>query len=195
MRVKRRHLPPHHLVLEDEKRAPGFLGAGLDRQQAASPELPSLAFVRIADYWDGGAHSTSSPAVRAVARGTLSTNMARTVPYEKTGRVGQKARTRAALIAATRELLAAGSSRRWRGPPTRQPFRGRRPTDTSPRCTTCSRPPIRISKRRACSETTRQRIRSSGSRLSPLTRRAASSNTNPRCGQCCGSRSTPRARQ
>jgi AcrR family transcriptional regulator len=34
--------------------------------------------------------------------------MARTVPYEQTGRVGQKARTRTALISATRELLAAG---------------------------------------------------------------------------------------
>jgi AcrR family transcriptional regulator len=34
--------------------------------------------------------------------------MERTVPYEKTGRVGQKSRTRAALISATRELLAAG---------------------------------------------------------------------------------------
>jgi AcrR family transcriptional regulator len=35
--------------------------------------------------------------------------MERTVPYEQTGRVGQKSRTRAALIAATRELLAAGA--------------------------------------------------------------------------------------
>lgn len=33
-----------------------------------------------------------------------------TVPYERTGRVGQKARTRAALIAATRELLADGAN-------------------------------------------------------------------------------------
>lgn len=35
--------------------------------------------------------------------------MAPTVPYEKTGRTRQKARTRDALIAATRELLAAGT--------------------------------------------------------------------------------------
>ena len=34
--------------------------------------------------------------------------MAMTVPYEQTGRVNQKARTRAALIAATRELLSQG---------------------------------------------------------------------------------------
>jgi len=33
-----------------------------------------------------------------------------TVPYERTGRVNQKTRTRAALIAATRELLAEGAS-------------------------------------------------------------------------------------
>jgi AcrR family transcriptional regulator len=34
--------------------------------------------------------------------------MQRTVPYEQTGRVQQKARTRQALIAATRKLLASG---------------------------------------------------------------------------------------
>jgi AcrR family transcriptional regulator len=34
--------------------------------------------------------------------------MGQTVPYESTGRVNQKARTREALIAATRELLAQG---------------------------------------------------------------------------------------
>lgn len=33
-----------------------------------------------------------------------------TVPYEQTGRVNQKSRTRAALVAATRELLAEGIS-------------------------------------------------------------------------------------
>jgi AcrR family transcriptional regulator len=33
-----------------------------------------------------------------------------TVPYEQTGRVHQKSRTRAALVAATRELLAEGTS-------------------------------------------------------------------------------------
>jgi len=36
--------------------------------------------------------------------------MKQTVPYERTGRVGQKARTRDALIAAARELLAEGAN-------------------------------------------------------------------------------------
>lgn len=36
--------------------------------------------------------------------------MRQTLPYERTGRVGQKARTRDALIAAARELLAEGAN-------------------------------------------------------------------------------------
>ena len=39
-------------------------------------------------------------------------------PYEASGRTEQKSRTRHALVAATRELLAAGSRRRSRTPPT-----------------------------------------------------------------------------
>lgn len=35
--------------------------------------------------------------------------MSMAVPYESTGRIGQKARTREALVAATRELLALGA--------------------------------------------------------------------------------------
>jgi AcrR family transcriptional regulator len=40
--------------------------------------------------------------------GQYSTIMVMTIPYERTGRTRQKARTRAALLAATRELLAEG---------------------------------------------------------------------------------------
>src|SRR6266852_1892583 len=36
--------------------------------------------------------------------------MVMTVPYERTGRVNQKARTREALIAATREILSQGAT-------------------------------------------------------------------------------------
>src|SRR5919201_132757 len=39
---------------------------------------------------------------------TSCTMMGVTVPYESTGRVNQKTRTRRALVAATRELLAQG---------------------------------------------------------------------------------------
>jgi AcrR family transcriptional regulator len=40
--------------------------------------------------------------------GTVCTIIDVTVPYDRTGRINQKARTRAALIAATRQLLAEG---------------------------------------------------------------------------------------
>ena len=61
--------------------------------------LASLPLVLSAwrDLWDIGVHEHYYSSV-----------MGMTVPYEHTGRTRQKARTRAAMVDATRELLAEG---------------------------------------------------------------------------------------
>ena len=113
------------------------------------------------------------------------------VPYESTGRIKQKARTRDALIVAARGAPLPGAvprrSRRRRSLPR---YPARRRIDTSPISARCSLPRIRTSKNDRCSARNLPRTSSRGSRSLQRTRRAGFSPTNGRCARFCDSPST-----
>lgn len=117
MYVQRSGLTLDHSVLEHGQASAGLLRGHLHREDAAAgkPELLPLTFLQKYGYrcahrdllpatirftvliiWDDGVHEQ------------YSTIMNMSIPYERTGRTHQKARTRMALLEATRELLTEG---------------------------------------------------------------------------------------
>src|SRR5579859_6724058 len=111
MEVQRRGLAANDLVFPQRKRASGLGGAGLQRPHSAACEPELLALAVLPDHWNCVAHFQPLPPAPTLiwnsgVHGHYSPIMGMSTPYELTGRTHQKARTRSALIAAARQLLA-----------------------------------------------------------------------------------------
>lgn len=95
-------------VLEQDERPRGLIGGRLPRMHAATVEPAVLTLPVIADYRHSRIHCILLRAGVHRTHATYCSIMSMTVPYELAGRTNQKARTRDALVAAVRELLAQG---------------------------------------------------------------------------------------
>lgn len=109
--VKGGGLPRLEDVLEQEQGAARLFGTGLPDMDATTEEPNALSLALVANNWNRSAHrcllsfAHDAPAVSVMEQ---MYHEGMPVPYERTGRIHQKARTRRALTDAARELLAQG---------------------------------------------------------------------------------------